>query len=408
MNDIRENLKAYLDGELSPEMAARVATALEQDEALRQEVQDMSRISFAFRHYDQAASQAPNEPAKKPESRRPWWRVKWAPMAAVGALVVIVAGSVVMSRPETFPKVSSAAGAAAAVDEATAGAPTITPSMPGEAARPAAQIPESAANSEAGEYESQGIYPQDSPAAPAKSESRGRESVPNSAAAMASKRDVIRRAVLGLLVKSVQDSQTAIESLTTGWGGFIESADLNRQVETRVTASMVLRIPSNRFDVAMSALREIGEVQSENVSGEDVTGQRVDLEARLKTMRAEVESLRQILRQARRVGEVLEIRDRITQTQSEIESLTAQLAVLKDQSAYSTVSLTLTQRPSGSDVTLDKGNWSGDAFASAMENMRRFGRGLGEFLIHVLIYGPVWLPIALITVVILRRNASKS
>ncbi|MES1227991.1 MAG: zf-HC2 domain-containing protein, partial [Armatimonadota bacterium] len=45
MNDIREDLKAYLDGELSPERAEEVRLALLQDEDLRQEYEFMKLLT---------------------------------------------------------------------------------------------------------------------------------------------------------------------------------------------------------------------------------------------------------------------------------------------------------------------------------------------------------------------------
>jgi len=65
--NIRENLKAYLDGELTPQEMDVMREAIERDPSLQEEVQFMSRISqILTAHRDQLETEAPASiPARK-------------------------------------------------------------------------------------------------------------------------------------------------------------------------------------------------------------------------------------------------------------------------------------------------------------------------------------------------------
>ena len=56
-------------------------------------------------------------------------------------------------------------------------------------------------------------------------------------------------------------------------GGFV----LSSQIRGQRRGTLVLRIPAKRFDDAMLALRGIGVVQAQSITGKDVTAQYIDL-----------------------------------------------------------------------------------------------------------------------------------
>ncbi|MDP9453676.1 MAG: DUF4349 domain-containing protein, partial [Actinomycetota bacterium] len=108
-----------------------------------------------------------------------------------------------------------------------------------------------------------------------------------------------------------------------------------------VRAELVLRVPAERFDAARSELAGVGRVTSVQVGGEDVSAQLVDLDARLRALRAEEDALRTLLAEAGDVGEVLAVREQLSATRSEIERLAALQASLDDRASFATLRVTL-------------------------------------------------------------------
>jgi hypothetical protein len=86
-------------------------------------------------------------------------------------------------------------------------------------------------------------------------------------------------------------------------------------------------------------VNDSGTVVSAQQNVEDVTDQVVDLEARLRTLRAERDRLRELYQEANSTEEVLAVEERLSEVQTEIERAEARLASLERRVALSTVTV---------------------------------------------------------------------
>jgi hypothetical protein len=92
--------------------------------------------------------------------------------------------------------------------------------------------------------------------------------------------------------------------------------------------------------VVMAELRKLGEVESENVTGEDVTEQYVDLQARLNNFKVVRDRLLKILdERAREVKDILEVERELARVGGEIESIEGRMKYLDRQVDLSTVTI---------------------------------------------------------------------
>lgn len=396
--NIRENLKAYLDGELNAAEREAVEQALSESAELREEVTFMKKISESISTYasaDASAPQARPKPAKRFGLSRLQWGLAGGLVCLLGLMVIfpLFAQSKFSSKGD-FANSEVASSMPAEAPMATAGKAAGGEAMDGVST---SRAPEEMAKSRT----SYGAYePERAPAtaSPAPMDAAAKPVVPNA------QRSIIRTASMSVRVKNVMESQESLAAMATGWGGFVESSASSGSAEAAgSSATLTLRVPSNNFDVALKAIRAMGEVTNVTMSGEDVTGQRVDIESRLKTMKAERDSLREILRNTRRIGDVLEVRDRLSQVQSDIDSMESQLATLKDQSALSTITVSLQQRPDGM-LEGEKGNWVEDSFGSAITAVKAIGRWFGTLAIYAAVSAPLWLPVIGIVVYLRRRG----
>ena len=148
--------------------------------------------------------------------------------------------------------------------------------------------------------------------------------------------------------------QAMAAATATASGGFVVSSNTSSFQEGEAFGDLVVRVPAASFDAVRRQLRDLGEVESASQSGDDVSSQLVDLDARLRTVRAEEIALQAILSQARSVGDLLQVRDRLTGVRTEIEQLAAQQASLRDRVSYATINVSLHEGDvSGMPVPVD-------------------------------------------------------
>jgi len=148
-------------------------------------------------------------------------------------------------------------------------------------------------------------------------------------------RMVIYTAQMSLEVEDVDVAVNQIRSIAEGVGGFLQSVSVSGK--ERKTGSITIRVPQEEFYNVMQLIEGIGEVTRKSVSGEDVTEQYIDLEARLKNAEREEARLLAILGNATEVSDILMVEKELMRVRETIEQLTGQLQYLERRVAYSTI-----------------------------------------------------------------------
>ena len=163
---------------------------------------------------------------------------------------------------------------------------------------------------------------------------------------IASRRQIIRSANLTLTVDSPKQVTASLLALAESEGGFVVESSLRVQGEDALFADNTLRVPAERFDQAMGAIRAMGEVDSEQIGGEDVTDQLVDLEVRLRTQRQLEERFVGLLAQTSAVTEILNVERELARVRTEIERMDGQRESLRDRVRLATIRVSLHQKRS--------------------------------------------------------------
>jgi hypothetical protein len=167
-----------------------------------------------------------------------------------------------------------------------------------------------------------------------------------------------------------------------------------------------VKIPQRQFAAAIAAFEGLGQRLEKSVQGEDVSGQIIDAAARIKTLSREEAGLNELLGSARKLDEMIMLRDRITQLRSEIEVLNAQRTNLSQRVAYSTLNLTLVQAAPLEMKASDPG-WFNIAVSSAIQGAGEIYRGLAVLLINLFVFSPLWLPAGTLALWLSRRQRFK-
>ena len=204
---------------------------------------------------------------------------------------------------------------------------------------------------------------------------------------------IIRTGSMELEVNDVTAAVRAARDAIRGLGGYIGASRTYTQ-EEQPYAEITYRIPADRWEEALDALRGLSgqtrRVVSEQTQAVEVTGQVLDLEARIRNLRASETALQTIAEGATRISDVLEIQAQLTAVRGQIEQLQAQLGDLEDRAGYAT--LTVAYRlPVVATAEIQAKGWDpslivGEATASLVGLLQALA-GAGIW------FAIVWLPI---------------
>jgi hypothetical protein len=150
---------------------------------------------------------------------------------------------------------------------------------------------------------------------------------------------IVRTGSLSVQMADVGAAVLAAQRAIDGLGGYV-SASRQATEDDHPIAQITYRIPSDRWDEGLAALRRLGTVLDEQTDSVEVTGQLVDLEARIANLRASERALQGIAATAVKVSDVLEVQQRLFEVRGEIERLDAQRTELSDQASYGTLTVT--------------------------------------------------------------------
>ncbi|MEA2560513.1 MAG: hypothetical protein QOH06_2017 [Acidobacteriota bacterium] len=222
-------------------------------------------------------------------------------------------------------------------------------------------------------------------------------------------RKLIRRLDVHLVVKDTEAAAQRLQQLAASLGGFVSDLNAGRS-EGVLHYQMTLRVPAERLDRAREEIRGIAlRIEREQMSTEDVTGQYVDLAARMQSLQATETELRELLAESRersrKVGDVMEIYRELTGVRTQIEQIQGQLNALQELVGLSTIQLTL--EPDAAGKPIAAGGWRpNETVRSSFSVLVGFLKGLADVLIFLVVAA---LPVALVILipVLLLRKAWK-
>ncbi|MEG4814456.1 DUF4349 domain-containing protein [Microcoleus sp. K5-D4] len=265
-------------------------------------------------------------------------------------------------------------------------------------AQTSSSAPGGAGSSSGPENQVAASAPQSAPAPEPAAPRSQTAAVPKKAAETpATRPQLIKKAELSVVVKSIDATTKSVTNIVEKQQGDILGFQNQKPPDSSVrqTASVEIRVPQERLETTLEALAKLGTVENRSLTAEDVTAQLVDSEARLRNLRKSEEMVLKIMERSGSVGDVLKAAQELSNIRESIERIDAQLKSLRNQVAYSTISLTLeaavsaqqTQEPSlGLRVQ--------ETWGKATHSVGELTLGLFALGIWLLAYSPYFLLIA--------------
>lgn len=161
---------------------------------------------------------------------------------------------------------------------------------------------------------------------------------------------VIKTGTLDVTVKrgSLSESIDDVVALLPD-SGYVESSSRSTR-----EATVTVRIPTEKLDSTLVALRKIGDVTGESLDSDDRSFEYVDLQARLTIMQEREVVLRDLLRQSKTVSDSQNIENQLFFLREQIESTLGQINLLNDQVSLSTLTIELTEKGVKKDTPKDQ------------------------------------------------------
>ncbi len=214
-------------------------------------------------------------------------------------------------------------------------------------------------------------------------------------------RDLIRSGDVNLKIADYDTFYTAIESLINQTGGYIESSytgmtpyyENNKFIGDQLMGSVVLRIPSDQFELAFETVKTMGVLQSGQQNVQDVTTQISDLKATLSNLKARETSLRDLMGKAKNVTEVMEVERELSSVRTQIDQLESSLKGQQQQVSLSTLNINVQVSPEvGNQFKNIDGNLMERAKQALIKNINT-----GIRIFEALFVGLVaWLPVIIV------------
>jgi hypothetical protein len=212
---------------------------------------------------------------------------------------------------------------------------------------------------------------------------------------------IIKTASVEIQVKNSEESHQRIAAILNKYNAYFASD--NRSTSSyRIDNNLCIRVPSQHFDNLLAEImKEAIYTNYKNITAEDVTSQFVDTEARLKTKKEVEQRYLALLRDAKKVQDILDIEDKLRIIREEIEVAEGKLKLMKDQVDYSTINLNMYENLAYTPEP--ETGFLSDLF----EAFIRGWRGLVDFFVGLVRIWPFLTIIAILSAIAVRKLRKK-
>lgn len=230
----------------------------------------------------------------------------------------------------------------------------------------------------------------------------------SSGAALAD-RKLIKTVELTAETEDLDALLTAITGRVSELGGYIENQRVYNgsayaSYRSR-SASLTIRIPADRLDGFVDHVAENTNIVSRYAYIDDVTLTYVATESRVKALQAEESRLLELMDKAENLTDLLQVEARLTDVRYELESVTNQMNVLKNQVSYGTIHLNVDEVVEYTPVA-EETFWQRIS-GGFVDSLEEIGDGIVEVTVFVLANLPyfVLIGIGVVVIIVLAKRS---
>ena len=212
-------------------------------------------------------------------------------------------------------------------------------------------------------------------------------------------RKIVKTAELGITSEDVRGGAAEAQRIAAGFGGTVVGSQTYR-ADNATYADLLVSVPSERFEEALDELRGLGEeVTTDTISGQDVTGEYVDLQSRERNLLAAEQTLLDLYDRADDVQDALSIQRELTGVRGEIEQVQGRIQYLRQSTESAQISLSIrpVASPPKPPPAWDPALVVARAWSASLAVLQTLAAAIlstlvfGWWLIPLLIAGALWL-----------------
>jgi hypothetical protein len=217
--------------------------------------------------------------------------------------------------------------------------------------------------------------------------------------ALVDDRQVHREASLGVAVDTLEASSDKVEEMVKAAGGYVASNNLTTDTNGYKSAQLTVRVPVKEFDAILSSISKLGDVQSKNVTGEDITEQVSDVTSDEQVLVDEVDKVGKQVQEQRMSDKRTDQKEaELRQLQLQLARTRARLGLLRKMAALSTINVSLTEKAKKAAVAPDQPGWLHDLRETNRAAMVAFQSAVRVpivMVVWILAFSPIWVPLIL-------------
>lgn len=195
---------------------------------------------------------------------------------------------------------------------------------------------------------------------------------------------VIKNGSISLKVNKVDAAYEKISKIASDNGGEIFSSSFYQSGsgDTR-NGHVIVRVPVANFEKAFLEIKKTAAlVVSESTSGQDITEEYADFQAQLKNKQAEEQQFLQIMSQAQKIQDILDVTRELSRVRGEIEQLQGRIKYLSSQADSANIFVSLSE---DANVVIDKSWRPFQEVKDAAKNLIKRFQGFINFVIVLVI-----------------------
>lgn len=157
-------------------------------------------------------------------------------------------------------------------------------------------------------------------------------------------RRVIRTGQVAVEVELFDEAARRLLTIAEGAGGFVADSSYVDDGGIR-RGTFVLRVPAARFGEVVRQIEKLGVLQHRQISGQDVTEEFIDVEARVRNLERQEARLLTFMDRATKIPDLMAIEQEVARVRGEIERMTGRLRFLSNKTELATVQAEISQKP---------------------------------------------------------------
>ena len=215
-------------------------------------------------------------------------------------------------------------------------------------------------------------------------------------------RKLIYTADYSISTDSFDEDYNKVLELMEKYGGYLESeytygSEPKTSYDYGRSSSLYLRIPVDNYDAFLNDVSNVGELESKNISSEDISERYYDIDARIKLLEERKARLEEYMAAADNVEDMMAVESQISDVLYELDSLKSDKKSIDGRIEYSQVTVNLRENVTTENIDESRKK---DVGERANEAFNMGWTGVGEFFESFAIGFMAALPALIIAAII--------